>query len=451
VRKLVAVGAAVLLGVVLAGCTGRDAPPAAGGTRSPSPGRVTSAATPDPVTLRFAVYGARPVVAAYRELARAFTQHHPRVSVDVEVAHDPHSAMDTLREELSDGDAPDVFLVEHEALPAMVRAGQVHPVDQLLERRGVSFGDNYQRVGLEAFSADSALQCMPHDVSPFVVYYNEDLVKPGRASPRDLQPSARAGWTWPSFVATARAASHDGVNGVYLPPTLPALAALVRSAGGEVMNDPRRPTTLTLSEENTRQPLEQVLALARDDDLTPTRGQLRRHGAVGLFERGRLAMMLGGRALLPELREVKGLRFDVMPLPGPGRVGTLSSTTGYCIAAGTPHLRAAADFLAFAISREGAAITTRTGYVVPANLAVLHSPAFTQPGQEPEHAFVYIESLRQSASPPFVPGWTDLQEQVRPLLDRLFHTEAANVQPLLSRIDQRSRAVLRSRGTQPAA
>ena len=54
----------------------------------------------------------------------------------------------------------------------------MQPVDELLEQRGVQFGDNYQRIGLEAFAADSALQCMPNDVSPYVVFYNKRLLAP---------------------------------------------------------------------------------------------------------------------------------------------------------------------------------------------------------------------------------------------------------------------------------
>ena len=40
----------------------------------------------------------------------------------------------------------------------------------------MQFGDNYERLGLEAFAADAALQCMPNDVSPYVVFYNKRLL-----------------------------------------------------------------------------------------------------------------------------------------------------------------------------------------------------------------------------------------------------------------------------------
>ena len=48
-----------------------------------------------------------------------------------------------------------------------------------------------------------------------------------------------------------------------------------------------------------------------------------------------------------------------------------------------------------------ATITTIAGYTVPANLQVAHSPAFTQPGQQPENSFVYNEGVRRAEPTPF--------------------------------------------------
>lgn len=446
--KLVAAAAGVALCTVLAGCTTPEAAPAREkDSAGPGPVRVSSASSSEPVTLRFAVYGAGPTVDAYRRLARVFTTRHPRVHVEVEVAPDADTAMAVLEEERERGRAPDVFLVPHDALPRLVQGRRVHPVDQLLEQRGVSFGDNYQRVGLEAFSAQSALQCMPHDVSPLVVYYNQDLVRPRHATHpgRRPPPSARDGWSWEQFVTAARRASHGKVEGVYLPPTLATLTALVRSAGADVMNDDRTPTSLTLSDPGTRPVLRRILAVARDPRLTPSPGRLRREDPVDLFQHGRLGMLLGTRALVPRFRDAAALRFGVMPLPDLGRFRTVASMTGYCISSTTPHLRAAADFLAYATGARGAAITTEPGQVVPANLAVLHSPAFTQPGRRPEDASVFIDSVRQSDGPPFVTGWSRLERETAPMLERLFSArEAGHLAPLLTRIDRRSRVLLAS-------
>ena len=81
-------------------------------------------------------------------------------------------------------------------MPALVAEGRVQPVDELLEERGVQFGDSFERLGLEAMAANSALQCMPSDVSPTVMFYNRRLISPSllMGIPGQPDPAVR-GWS----------------------------------------------------------------------------------------------------------------------------------------------------------------------------------------------------------------------------------------------------------------
>src|SRR5690606_1570021 len=109
---------------------------------------------------------------AYDHLAKSFSDDFPHVTVEVEEYDDAAAVVETVRA----ADPPDVFLMDHTRLPGLLVDDRIEPVDALLEARQVDFGDGYQRSGLTAFAAEARLQCMPHDVSPHVVYYNEDLV-----------------------------------------------------------------------------------------------------------------------------------------------------------------------------------------------------------------------------------------------------------------------------------
>lgn len=438
-RKLVAAAAAAFLCAAAAGCTGDEDP----ARETPS----TSATSPDgpgPATLRFSVYGEEELVAAYSEVAEAFMRRNPAITVEVEDSPDVAAASTDLEREFAEGTPPDVFLVGHDRLPALVAQDRVRPVDVLLEERDVDFGDGYQRDGLAAFSAESALQCMPHDVSPLVVYYNTDLLDP--ASLVDVEeddpPTAREGWTWEQFAVAARQVARGRAAGVYIEPGLETLAPFVWSAGGDLVDDLAEPTSLSLSEAEAEEALAEVLTLVRDPDVTPPREQILRESAVSRFEQGRLGMLLGTRELTPDLREAAGLDFDVWPLPALGGFRTISSTTGYCIASGSEHVQAAADFIAFAVGREGARITSSSGYVVPANVEVANSPAFTQPGRQPENAFVFTEGLRGSSETPFVPEWPQVVRETRPLFQRMFYAPVIDLEVLLARIDLRSQAIL---------
>ena len=430
-----AVTAGITLCLAVAGCTTDPER----GSADPSPSVLSSSsAPPEPVSLDVAVYGPEGGLDAYDALADAFMAENPHVTVEVKRFEDAAAVMDAVDGEMP----PDVFLMDHLHLPQLVEDGQVQPVDALLEARQVDFGDGYQRGGLTAFAANASLQCMPHDVSPTVVYYNEDLVNLRRlAEEGEEPPNALDGWDWETFARAARLAARGPADGVYLEPTLFSLAPFVWSAGGDIVDDPQAPTSLTLSEGEAREALEQVLALARDPEVTPSRSELRRQDAVTRFARGKLGIILGSRALTPRLREADGLDFDVMPLPNMGRVRTIADMTGYCVAEETNHLQAAGDFVAFAVSRQGAAITTRPGYVVPSNLEVANSTAFNQPAQ-PESSFVFNEGVRRAQSLPFVSTWPELSEAVEPVLTEMFYAPVIDLEQLLTQVDTTSQRVL---------
>ncbi|MDQ3616111.1 MAG: extracellular solute-binding protein [Actinomycetota bacterium] len=440
-RKLVATVLATAVCGAAAGCTtGRDQP-----AESPSP--TTSSAPPSsgkPVTLRFAVYGDKKLVKSYTDLAEAFTEKNPRVRVAVEHAPDATTFRADLRRDFVDLDAPDVFLAGRDQLPSLVADKRLQPVDELLEERQVDFGDGYQREGLEAFSADSALQCMPYDVSSLVVYYNSDLLTPQRRvlEGDEQPPSAREGWSWEQFSAAARRVANGSTDGVHIDAELQMLAPFLWSAGADIVDDPLEPTSLAMSEANTRAALEEVLALVRDADVTPALHELDQQSALSRFKQGRLAMILGTRALTPSLRAVPGLGFDVFPLPHLGTLRTVSSFSAYCISSGTEHVQEAADFLAFAVSRKGATITSLSGYLVPSNVQVVHSSAFSQPAKQPENAFVFSEGVRRADETPFVEEWAEVEHETRPLLKRMFYAPVIDLESLLLRVDARSQTIL---------
>ncbi len=432
---------------VTAACTSSSEPPSAEPSRTSSS---SSAATPSPsasdapVTLRFAVYGDRQQLAAYRALARAYERRNPSVTVRVETAEGEGTAWQRLGRQFSVEGAPDVFLANSDKTTQLVAEERVQPVDELLEDRDVEFGDAYERLGLEAFAAESALQCMPNDVSPSVIFYNERLldlsaaVQPGETVPNPVVD----GWTWRQFALAAQAASQPGVQGVYLPPELSTLAPLLRSAGGSIVDDEQSPTTLTLQDAASRDAISAILALGRDSRVNPTPQELSREDAVSRFEHGKLAMMFGTRAMVPRLRQATDLVFDVYPLPTFSRFQTVADVTGYCISRTSDHVEAAADFLAFASGDQGSRITARSGGVVPANLAALRSRAFQQPGRAPDNVTVFTDFVRRAETMPNPLGWSEVVRWTRPLIARLFYDVVLDLDVQLAQIDEVSKRLL---------
>lgn len=436
--RSIALGAAAVL--VTAACTVTDTDPEAAPGSGPSSATTTPSAA-EPTTLRLGVHGPEGLLAAYAEMAAAYEEATPGVRVELVTAADRDAAMGAFERDRADGEEPDVFLVEHGDLPMLLEDEWIQPVDELLSERGVDFGDGYQREGMTAFSADMRLHCMPHDVSPMVVYYNTDLLDLTTIGddPEDA-PSAEDGWTFDEFAEAARSVSTRRIKGVHVAPDLEQLAPFIWSAGGDLVDSAGDPSRLTLSEDESRDALDRVLTLLREPRVTPSREQLSRRSAVDRFARGGLAMILGSRALVPGFREADGLAFDVMPLPRLGSYRTITSITGFCISATTDHVDAAADLLTYVVGA-GEEIVTRAGYTLPANLDVAYSRDFSQRSQDPQSAFVFNEGIRRAEHVPLGREWRAAAAGAVPQLTRLLFNPVIDLDRILQRIDDASETV----------
>ena len=330
-----------------------------------------------PVLLTVAVYGPPPVIAAYTKIAADFTAEHPQVVVNIK-PYDTHAeALAATEKAIAAGRPPSLFLTDRADLDTLREQKAIRPVDTLLGERHVDFGDGFARDALEAFSADAALQCMPTEMSPMVVYYNTALVDLTTAQDPGGSPiTADAGWSMDEFARAARQSSVHGHKGLYVAPTITQVAPFVWSGGGHVVDDPDDPTRLTLSQGGSVSAMQRLLELVRDPKVTFTEKQLVRRSALDRFRSGQLAMMLGFRDLTPVLRQDPNLSFDVLPLPSLGSRATIGQLGAMCMARRAANPAQAADFLAYLVSEPAMSELAQTGYVMPTNLLVTSSDAF---------------------------------------------------------------------------
>jgi multiple sugar transport system substrate-binding protein len=399
--------------------------------------RPTGTPTPTgPTLLTFAVYGPPQMVTAYTKVAADFSAAHPETVVNVRPYDNRQQAEEALAGELRAGDAPDAFLADLRDLPALVQQKAVRRLDDLLGERHVDFGDGFQRDALEAFSSDNALQCMPVDVSPMVVYVNTDLINlAALTGPGERPVTPESGWTVDQFAAAAAQARHRGVRGVYVAPDLEQIAPFVWSGGGDVVDDPKEPTTLTLADSASAPALEKLLEVVRNPELTFNRAQLARRSPLQRFKTDQLGMILGYRDLTPQLRAQENLRFDVMPMPKVRSKATIGQSSGLCLSSASEHPEKTADFLAYAVSNDATALLAATGYVVPTNLDIVNSDAFLQPDEMPASASVFSSTVRSIHFLPTVPTWPSVATGTAPLLSDLFYD------PVIDPLEERLKAI----------
>lgn len=432
---------------LVAGCTSGDG-------QTPRTEPTQSSSSPTGVAaadLTFGVYGPRDEVEAFQSTVDAWN-NGDRGHVELR----DWSDHDAMRRDLRSGDLPDVFMISRADLSWLLERRLTTPVDELLDERGIDFGDDYSRDSISAFSVDDRLQCMPYGVSPMVIYYNKDLVDFDRMRRRGLdvpEPDATS-WSFDQFVAATRFASNprQRTKGVHIAPTLSGLTPFIRSGGGSVFDDDVEPTSLEFSSDETKAALERTLQLLRKPQLTLDVSQLAKASPVRWFERGKLGMIAGYRSLVPQLRRVSGLRFDVMPMPVLDSSATVGDVTGFCISADAASIPVAADFLVHELSVEALGRITRTGYLDPANLQVALTNDFLQVGREPEHSAFFNSSVRSMSLPPLTDRLSQLERVVAPRLRQLVYgVGLLDLDFLTQQIDLASQRVLAPESASPSA
>ncbi|GAA1140451.1 ABC transporter substrate-binding protein [Nocardioides aquiterrae] len=431
------VGTLTVVGLALAavGCTD---------TAAPAPGPTTSP-TPDPVThLTFGVYGPAAQTAAFRSTVDQWNGLTDGPDVKLRV-WDSHEAFRNAIE--SGTDLPDVFLTSRTDLRWLLDNKMTQPVDELLDERGVDFGDGYSRDALQAFSTDDRLQCMPYGVSPMVIYYNKQLVNFPRMAKRGLdapEPDSTS-WSFDQFSAAASFASRPrrGTKGVHIAATLPGLSPFVQSGGGSVFDDSTNPTSLTLSSDDSKAALDRTLQLLRNPQVTLDEQQLEQASPLTWFERGKLGMIAGYRSLVPRLRLVPDLDFDVMAMPSLGSSSTVGDVSGLCLSRKAASIPDAADFMVHELSVDSVTRVTRTGYLAPANLEVALSDTFLQPAREPQHSTVFNSAVRNMSFAPLIDTLPALEEAIQPdLAELVYGVGTLDLDAVTERIDETSRAIL---------
>src|SRR5690606_11499974 len=118
------------------------------------------------------------------------------------------------------------------------------------------------------------------------------------------------------------------------------------------------------------------------------------------------------RSLVPQLRKVKDLHWDVMPMPTLDHPATVGDFTGLCLSRSSERLEDAADLLVALSSEARVKTVAATGYMVPVNQQVALSKDFLQPLLQPLHANVFVSSVRNMQILPLSDKWPALEQAV---------------------------------------
>ncbi|MFG3701369.1 ABC transporter substrate-binding protein [Micromonospora sp. NPDC047620] len=416
-RRWTALVMAALLAGYAAGCGGGDRPDEASG-------------------ITVVLFGDAEEVAGYRRMVAAFEEAHRDVDVNLSPVAGQDELMARLTTSFAGGRPPDVFLLNYRRYGQFAAQGAIEPAQSYLERSTVLKESDFSPQALDAFRFDGkALTCLPQNLSSLVVYYNADLFAAAGV------PLPKAGWTWDDFLGAARALTRDGRYGVGVEPSVPRLAPFVWSNRGELVDDPTRPTTLTLTRDPaTRRAVDWFLDLQLTHHVVPPDAEEQSESSEARFLRGTLGMYLNSRVAVPTLRTIDGFTWDVAPLPvAPGGVpASILHSDAYCMGAGLPDHDDAWRFIEFAMGPAGQRILAESGRTVPSRLDVANSPAFLDPAEPPKSSRVYLDAAPHLRATPRTATWSRVEREADTLLAEVFYGRVGREEGL-RRLEEQSR------------
>ncbi|MEH1126564.1 ABC transporter substrate-binding protein [Micromonospora sp. CPCC 206061] len=189
-RKLVAVSAALLIG--LSGCGSGDD---------------DSSSSEGPVKLRFlSLAWQKDSLAANRELVDKWNAEHPDIQVEY-VQGDWNSVHDQLLTSFEGGDAPDIFQYESAAIGEFAKQGYLADLSSLVSsdlKGEISDGI------WETVTFDGKVAGVPFLLESQVVLANKKLLDAAAIT----VPAAGQSWTWDEFQTNAQALTKSGTYGV---------------------------------------------------------------------------------------------------------------------------------------------------------------------------------------------------------------------------------------------
>lgn len=394
---------------------------------------------------------------AYRALIDDF-EAQSDVEVELVEARDRVDLIARLSTSIAGGRPPDVFLLNYRYYAQFAVRDAIAPLDERIASSDRLAADEFYPVALDAFRWGGEQLCLPQNVSSLAVYYNRDLFEQyGVPEPAD-------DWTWNDMVETAIALTRDtggnrvvgteaeaggvvDVHGLGVEASMIRLAPFVWSNGGELVDDPDRPTRLTLDSPEAREALRDFLDLRQAYGVVPTDAEVEALDDESRFAHGKLAMLMSSRRATTTFRSITDFDWDVAPLPvHDEQVGVLHSDA-FCLTSASPRQDQAWRFVEYALSAQGQRALVDTGRTVPSNVAVSRSRAFLRSGEPPRRSEVFLDAVQRVRPTPVISTWPEIEDVTSPILEDAMH-RGLSVDQTVQLLDERTREIF-ARGEGP--
>lgn len=354
-------------------------------------------------------FQARPEEARVRlRIIDEFQKRHPDIRIrTIMSGPDPLQQMLTY---CAGGKCPDVMMAWELLYAGLAERGVLLDLRTLLDRdpeyAAALRADSYPTL-YDTFTYAGGQYALPEQWSGVFLYYNRKLfADAGVRAPVRWHDA----WSFDEFLDAARALTQTRQWG-FVDAWVPYFSAACfgMNNGAEWFTPPVDPTRTNLADPRFAEGFQFYADLALRHRVAPKVADQQSVSAPDLFRRGRAAMAMGGHWLYSEFAGHDELPIDVTVLPvgphgGPGAITDVGST-GLSIAADSPRIEQAWEFVKFATGPIGQAIIAASGLFVPVLKSAMAAPGFAAAHRDIGNLQVFTEGPENSRALPITPVW----------------------------------------------
>jgi multiple sugar transport system substrate-binding protein len=396
--------------------------------------------------ITFQVYGEPTESQPFGQLVDTYMGANPGAGVNINHVPAIGEYMTKLSASITAGNPPDVFLIDNRHYAQFVGKGVIANVTDHNAAGGVVRTEKMFPEALVPFSSNGKVDCAPINISGLTLYYNKDLFTKYNVG------FPTKDWKWNDLLKAAQALTKDtnsdgkpDIYGIGIEPTTLRLAPFIYSNGGDLVDNPAKPTKLTLDTPAAREAIGFFTNLSLAYRVTPTEPESQGEGLELRWENGGLGMFLGVRADTANFRHYKAFDWDVAPVPGQKNSANIMQAEALCVAAGSKNAAAAWQFVEFATRERGQELLAATGRIIPTNTNVSQDAFFAHPTEPPMNNQMYIDMIPNLHNVPLVPGWPAVENAIDQQLEPAFFGSMSVDQAIQQAQDEGTAALQRTK------
>ena len=379
-----------------------------------------------PTTIRFAVNEAPEELGSFKSVIAEFEKANPNIKVKLENVPDDAEFLKKLAADIAAKTPPDVFMVNYRLIGPYAVKGALQPLDGYMNTSQVFKPADFYPASLNAYKLKGQQQCLPLNFSQLGVYYNKTLFEKAGV------PLPKNDWTWNDFLAAAKALTQDTNGdgktdqyGAGISTLAIRLMPFIWARGGDIVDNPERPTTLTLDKGAALEAFQWFVNLQTQEHVVPNKEAEATQSSQARFQDGTLGMFFQSRVITPELRETIKDKFewDIVPLPQDKQRATILHSDGFCMTNASKHKDAAWKLIEFFNSTASQSTLAQSGRTVPSLQAVANAPAFLK-SNPPANNASYVEMAPYVRPVPLMSTWGEVEGVLNKEIKRAFYGDA---------------------------